>query len=212
MKKAKILKKLIQVLIIVAAVLPLLAYYHLTIDDGQWEEDEKGNPSTYTQNVKTPTADTGDKLTLDKEAIVKQGLKDLNYQDEDIDQMTDEEIIKNLRINKKLHKIPPVTSLDEVTEAEILWCSNDVYSKYLKKPEELEKLLKAEIITQYPDFGQEDAELNGIIKFERHKEDGTSQFLKYIDSTTFSNYVESNDVTALDYFTLDEEGNAVIAY
>ena len=92
MKKAKILKKLIQVLIIVAAVLPLLAYYHLTIDDGQWEEDEKGNPSTYTQNVKTPTADTGDKLTLDKEAIVKQGLKDLNYQDEDIDQMTDEEI------------------------------------------------------------------------------------------------------------------------
>ena len=212
MKKAKILKKLIQVLIIVAAVLPLLAYYHLTIDDGQWEEDEKGNPSTYTQNVKTPTADTGDNLTLDKEAIVKQGLKDLNYQDEDIDQMTDEEIIKNLRINKKLHKTPPVTSLDEVTEAEILWCSNDVYSKYLKKPEELEKLLKAEIITQYPDFGQEDAELNGIIKFERHKEDGTSQFLKYIDSTTFSNYVESNDDTALDYFTLDEEGNAVIAY
>ena len=126
--------------------------------------------------------------------------------------MTDEEIIDKLEINKKLKKDPKVTSLDDVTQAEILWCISDVYSKYLDNTEQLEKLLNAEIITQYPDMGQTDAELNGIIKFERHKNDGTSKFLTYIDLDTFSSYVNSNDEKALDYFTLDEQGNAVVAY
>lgn len=203
---------IVLVLILILMIILPSSYYFITINDGEWKNKEKGKPSTYTQNVKTPTVENGNSLTVDKESIVKQGLKDLDYTDEDIDQMTDEEIIKNLQINKKLNKNPKVTSLDEVTEAEILWCLNDVYSNYLKKPEELQKLLNAEIITQYPDFGQADAKLNGIIKFERYKEDGKSQFLKYTDSSTFSNYVESNDLTALDYFTLDEQGNALIAY
>lgn len=82
---------------------------------------------------------------------------------------------------------------------------------YLDSPEELEKLMNAEIITQYPKIGKSDAKLDGIIEFERHKTDGTSCKLKYLDLETFNNYIESNDTTAMNYFTLDEEGNALVA-
>ena len=132
--------------------------------------------------------------------------------------MTDEEIIDVLKINKKLKKKPKVTSLNELTEAEILWCMDDVYSDYLKKPEELEKLLNAEIITQYPKMGDgaTDAngkkKLDGIIQFERHQQNGSSKMLKFIKAETFNSYVSNGDDKALDYFTLDEEQNAVIAY
>lgn len=200
------------ILVLLLVVLLPSSYYFITIDDGQWKDSELGNPSTYTNNVKTSNVDNGGVLSVDKDSIIKEGLKNLKYTDEEIEQMTDEQIIKKLQINKKLKKNPKVTSLDEVTEAEILWCLNDVYSHYLKKPEELEKLLKAEIITQYPDFGQANTDMNGIIKFERYKEDGKSEFLTYIDSDTFSKYTEKNDVTALKYFTLDDQGNVLVAY
>lgn len=218
MKKAKEMFKFFTVPIIIiiivsvaVAVSVILApsFWFLTINDGQWEDAELGNPSNYTENV-SPVDQGG--LVVDKDAIIKAGLKGLKLTDDEIENMTDEEIIDKLEINKKLKKDPKVTSLDDVTQAEILWCISDVYSKYLDNPEQLEKLLNAEIITQYPDMGQTDAELNGIIKFERHKNDGTSKFLTYIDSDTFSSYVNSNDEKALDYFTLDEQGNAVVAY
>lgn len=204
-------KKLIVVLILMIMIIILLSssYYFITIDDGKWDENKSGNPSNYTGNV-NPVDEGG--LVVDKDAIIKAGLKDLRISDEEIENMTDEEIIEKLKINEKLRKNPKVTSLDDVTQAEILWCINDVYSEYLDNPEQLEKLLNAEIITQYPDMGQVDGKLNGIIKFERHKNDGTSVFLSYIDSNTFSSYVEKNDTKALEYFTLDSQGNAIVAY
>ena len=204
-------KKLIVVLILMIMIIILLSssYYFITIDDGKWDENKSGNPSNYTGNV-NPVDEGG--LVVDKDAIIKSGLKDLRISDEEIENMTDEEIIEKLKINEKLRKNPKVTSLDDVTQAEILWCINDVYSEYLDNPEQLEKLLNAEIITQYPDMGQVDGKLNGIIKFERHKNDGTSVFLSYIDSNTFSSYVEKNDTKALEYFTLDSQGNAIVAY
>lgn len=197
--------------IIMVVILLILAasIYLLVIDDGEIDDDTKGKPSNYTQNVK---ANGSSGLTVDKDAIVNSSLKDLNYSDDEIAKMSDEEIIKKLNINTKLKKNPSVTSLDEVTQAELLWCANDTYSEYLETPEQLEKLLNAEIITQYPDMGQADAKLNGIIKFERRKSDGSSAFLTYLDSSTFSSYVSSNDTKVLEYFTLDEQGNALIAY
>ena len=81
---------------------------------------------------------------------------------------------------------------------------------YLDTPEELEKLMNAEIITQYPKIGKGD--LDGIIQFERHKTDGTTEMLSYIDKDTFSSYVQGNDTKALDYFTLDDQGNVMVAY
>ena len=118
-------KKLIVVLILMIMIIILLSssYYFITIDDGKWDENKSGNPSNYTGNV-NPVDEGG--LVVDKDAIIKAGLKDLRISDEEIENMTDEEIIEKLKINEKLRKNPKVTSLDDVTQAEILWCINDV--------------------------------------------------------------------------------------
>lgn len=207
----KVLIIILIIIILLVIILPS-SYYFITIDDGIWKDDKKGKPSSYTDNVKiSATSDASGGLTVDKDAIVKEGLKDLNYTEEEINNLTEEEIIEILDINKKLEKDSEVTSLDDVTQAELLWCLNDVYSQYLDKPEELEKLLNAEIITQYPKMAGDDSKLDGIIQFERHKSDGTTSTLTYIDSETFSKYVQNGDSKVLDYFSLDEQGNALIA-
>ena len=84
-------------------------------------------------------------------------------------------------------------------------------TKYLDKPEELEKLMNAEIITQYPKIGNSNAKLDGIIKFERNKTDGSNVMLSYIDIETFNKYIEEENLDVLDYFTIDENQNLLIA-
>lgn len=91
---------------------------------------------------------------------------------------------------------------------EMIEAGNNV-KEYLKSPEELEKLMNAEIVTQYPKIGK--GNLDGIIQFERNKSDGKTSTLTYIDSATFSNYINNNDASAINYFTLDESGNVLIA-
>lgn len=81
--------------------------------------------------------------------------------------------------------------------------------EYLDSPEELEKMMDAEIVTQYPKIGN--GNLDGIIEFKRFKSDGTSLILKYVNSDIFNNYIDSNDTQALNYFTLDQSQNVVIA-
>lgn len=81
--------------------------------------------------------------------------------------------------------------------------------KYLNKPEELEKLMNAEIITQYPKIGS--GQLDGIIEFERHKSNGDSSMLSYKSFEEFNTYIENNNSEALKYFTLDNNGNVLIA-
>lgn len=82
---------------------------------------------------------------------------------------------------------------------------------YLDSPDELQKLMNAEVITQYPklpNLGND--KLNGVIQFERHKTDGTQVYLKYINLDTFNSYIENNDISVMDYYTLDETGNLLI--
>ncbi len=158
--------------------------YFKVINDGEeWQtndNDEKRGSTRYESNVLPTVYDdgSGGGLKVDKNALIKDALIDRKFSEDKISGMTDEEIIDVLKINKKLKKKPKVTSLNELTEAEILWCMDDVYSDYLKKPEELEKLLNAEIITQYPKMGDgaTDAngrkKLDGIIQFERHQQNG----------------------------------------
>lgn len=203
-------KTVILVIVIVLVILIILSsgFYFITIDDGEWEDAELGNPSSYTEHVNI-SGETG--LSVSKDELKTNALKGLKYTDEEIANMSDEEVISNLQINRKLKKKPKVKSLNEVTQAELLWCTNDVYSKYLDSPEELEKLLNAEIVTQYPDLGDVEGGLNGIIKFKRHKENGKSEFLTYIDAETFDKYINDNNSDVLNYFTLDDTGNAVIA-
>lgn len=218
-------KKLLIVIIIILVLIFISAMdYFKVINDGEeWQtndNDEKRGSTRYESNVSPTVYDdgSGGGLKVDKNALIKDALIDRKFSEDKISGMTDEEIIDVLKINKKLKKKPKVTSLNELTEAEILWCMDDVYSDYLKKPEELEKLLNAEIITQYPKMGDgaTDAngrkKLDGIIQFERHQQNGKSKTLKFIKAETFNSYVSNGDDKALDYFTLDEEQNAVIAY
>lgn len=203
---------IVLILIFLLAVLLPASYYFITIDDAMWDKEEKGRPSNYTQNVEVSTDNEVGGLTVDKSTIIKQALMDLGYTEDEIANFSDKEIIEILGLNKKIKGENDFSTLDDVTAADVLWCMSDAYSKYLKTPEELEKLLNAEIITQYPKMGQDDAELDGIIQFERHKTDGTTEMLSYIDKDTFSSYVQGNDTKALDYFTLDDQGNVMVAY
>lgn len=101
------------------------------------------------------------------------------------------------------------TSVKELWD-EMIKKGNNV-EQYLDKPEELEKLMNAEIITQYPKIGNEEVALDGVIEFERHKTDGTSTKLKYVNKKTFNNYIETKDVTnVMNSFTLDENGDILV--
>ena len=202
---------IVLILIFLLAVLLPASYYFITIDDAMWDKEEKGRPSNYTQNVEVSTDNEVGGLTVDKSTIIKQALMDLGYTEDEIANFSDKEIIEILGLNKKIKGENDFSTLDDVTAADVLWCMSDAYSKYLKTPEELEKLLNAEIITQYPKMGQDDAELDGIIQFERHKTDGTSDILTYTNYETFNNYVKNKNDDVLNYFTLDDEGNALIA-
>ena len=98
---------------------------------------------------------------------------------------------------------------------------------YLDGPEELLKLMNAEIVTNYPDlrpnpdeeinweeiYGNLDStDVQGIIKFKRAQSDGTISTMSYVDSNTFYNWIEiycsTGDETArqnaLTHFTIEK--------
>lgn len=98
---------------------------------------------------------------------------------------------------------------------------------YLDGPEELLKLMNAEIVTQYLDTRGEDEidkpiiwddtldinsnEVQGIIKLKRAQADGTIKTMTYVDPETFQTYVDNYNVSgseadrniALSHFTLE---------
>ena len=147
--------------------------WYIFLDEGWWQEDERGNPSTYTKNVKIDTSQ-GIILQDSKMELVKQGLRDIGYLEDKINSMTEAEMIKELNMEVKLKK--KVTSIEACTEAEILWCTSKEYSKYLKEPKDLDYLLKAEVVTQYPKIDQvPEDKLNGVVRFVRTDTDGDGE-------------------------------------
>lgn len=95
--------------------------------------------------------------------------------------------------------------------------------EYLEGPEELARLMRAEIITQYPDTRPnpdekidwdkmiEDPDLmQGIIKFKRAYSDGNKATMSYVSPQTFQGYIDEYNRTgsetaknnALSHFTL----------
>ncbi len=213
-----ILKKLILILLPVAMIMIIIsaATWYVFQDEGTWDTKEKGNPSTYT---KSGTISGTNGITVDKKDMIRKNLLNIGYTDEQIDSLTDIDIIRIFKINTKLNKI--VTSLDELTHAELLWCMNTVYSKYLTKVEDLEYLLNAELVTQYPKIDNlSEDKLNGIVTFERHQVDPDTQAetvttLRYISNDEFTSLFESYKQTGkkdiFSCFTLDDSGNAKIA-
>ena len=219
------LKKLLLIALPFIVILIILAAitWFIFMDEGTWEDDEKGNPSTYTENVKLSTTEG---ITIDKLELVKQGLLAIGYTEDRINSMTEAEMIDALEMSTKLGRI--INSIEDCTVAEILWCINNDYSKYLKTPEDLEYLLNAEIVTQYPKIdGIPSDKLNGLIQFARVTNlDDTNQdgyigledgptILTYIAQeefdTKFQNYIDTGDMEVFKYYTIDDQENAIIA-
>lgn len=95
--------------------------------------------------------------------------------------------------------------------------------EYLSTPAELARLMKAELLTQYPDTRsnpdeeidwnkiKEDPDaMQGIIKFKRADTDGNKNTMSYVDPETFQGYIDTYNKTgseeakqnALTHFTL----------
>ena len=220
-----ILKKVVIIAMPFLVILIILAAitWFIFMDEGTWKDDERGNPSTYTNNVQLSTTEG---ITIDKLELVKKGLLAIGYTEERVNSMTEAEMIEALNMSVKLGRT--ITSINDCTVAEILWCINTDYSKYLKKPEDLEYLLNAELVTQYPKIdGIPAYKLNGIIQFARVTNlddingDGVidlndgPKMLTYISSdefdVKFQNYIDTGNTEVFNYFTLDSQENAVIA-
>lgn len=102
---------------------------------------------------------------------------------------------------------------------------------YLDTPEELARLMKAELVTQYPDTRPEpDEEINwdevkenadmlqGIIKFKRADTDGNRTTMKYATPEIFQGYIDEYNKTgseeakreALTHFTLKKSSTGTV--
>ena len=97
---------------------------------------------------------------------------------------------------------------------------------YLDGPEELQKLMNAELVTQYLDTRENpDEEINwdlinninsneiqGIVKLKRAQNNGTTSTMTYVDPATFQNYIDAYNASgseadrneALSHFTLEK--------
>lgn len=100
--------------------------------------------------------------------------------------------------------------------------------EYLDGPEDLLKLMNAEVLTNYPDTRPNPDEpidwdsinkdvnskkIQGIIKFKRSKSDGTTSTMTYVDPNTFHGWIEQYNETGdqsirnqvLNHFTLEKD-------
>lgn len=108
--------------------------------------------------------------------------------------------------------------------------------EYLDNPQQLLKLMNAEIVTNYPDTRPEGeieepldeefwdnlnknvdgTETQGIIKFKRAKDDGTTETMTYVSPETFQMYINTYNATgseadkqkALKHFTIEKQYSA----
>lgn len=183
-------------------------------------------------------------------------LKKGSYQEEDnsnapyvADTVMEEAISATMEEDTEIKDIKTVPSadggykldidLDEITKNIIETLDDNQgglenYFSYKNMEEYLKKMIKAELVTQYPDLRSADKigtptsdenEFQGVIKFVRHKNDGTTQVLQYIplgDSTSATgdtlngkinqanqSGTAANDI--LNYFSIDRDGNLIVA-
>ncbi|MCI8470619.1 MAG: hypothetical protein HFJ35_03915 [Clostridia bacterium] len=133
-------------------------------------------------------------------------------------------------------------SINEDGEFEIETTAQDLWDKmleehsrvdeYLDSPEELARMMKAEMVTQYPDTRpnpddpidwdemiENPDKIQGIIKFKRADTDGNKSNLTYVNPETFQSYVDAynnnGDETAkknaLSHFTLKQSDSSASA-
>lgn len=177
-------KIIISVLILLVFIVVLAgSIYYITLDDGTYIEGNMSSTpyaaSTYIKSIK-----------FNENGII--------FLYKHTDESTGEEIEEE----KKSKEMAQIIWDEMIKEGSTV-------KNYLDSVDELEKLMNAEIITQYPKLSK-NVDLNGTVEFERHKTDGTSSMLEYTDIETFNKYIADKDTKIVDYFSLDENGNLLI--
>ncbi len=216
--KKRMLKITIAITCIIVIIIVSASHYHITIDDGVYDDDKVANvPANVRSHIDESALDgyTDDSVDL-KTKKSKSGGYAL---DVDLDELVDN-IIKDL----------------DKYEGRL-----NVYLSKGKRHEYLKKMIKAEYITQYPDLRKKDKigtkvsgdEFQGVIQFNRHKSDGTEQILEYmplgqedaVNGDTLYGLINqangkggvSDDVIQsardkiLNYFSVDVHGNLIVA-
>ncbi len=187
-----IMAKLIPIILICfIVVLSISAFtYFITIDDGTYKEDDWSNTGFAVSEIALS------ETTI--ENIVK----------------TDGGYGINIDLDAKVDEI--IQTLKDKHGVLYKYISDKNVKEYLKT------FIRAEIITQYPDLrnankiGTETKsnEIQGCIQVHRASSsatDGQTQLLTYIDYDTFSSYISSGDSTATNHFSLDANGNLIVA-
>ena len=205
--------------IIIVLVIVVMCFFLL----GAGEKEVERNKGTYKEGDNTNTPYVASKTV--EEAISKT-----------IDENTDITDLKTVASADGGYKLD--INLDEITTQIIdtLYENNaglEVYLSYGNMTEYMKKMIKAELITQYPDLRSaekigtpvtDESEFQGVIKFVRHNNDGTTKVLQYIplgnvegtDSSTLygminqANQNGSNSENILNYFSIDRDGNLII--
>lgn len=187
-----IIIKLIPIILICFLVLLCISAftYYITVDDGTYTEDDWSNTGYAVSEIALS------KATLENVVESENGWK-IGM---DLDSAVDEII----------------STLQE---------KNGVLDKYISDKnvrEYLKAFIKAELITEYPDFRSADKigtavndnEIQGCIQVHRASSNvtnGETTLLTYIDYNTFNSYISSGNETVTNHFSLDTEGNLVVA-
>lgn len=184
--------KLIPIILVCLVVLIGISgfTYLITINDGTYDEGDWSNTGYVVLE-----------MALSKATIENiQQCEDGWNIDIDLDQTVDD-IIQKL---KDKHGV-----LDK-------YISNKNVKEYLKT------FIRAELITQYPDLRNADKigtpvksnEIQGCIQIQRalpEATNGETQIMTYIDYETFNSYITSGNSMATNYFSLDQNGNLIVA-
>lgn len=178
-------KKYMIIALVVAIIMVLLAgfVYVISEDDATYDEGDKSNTPYMASSTYVQNA----KFT--ENGIIFEYIE--------TDQNGNQN--KQQKTSKEIAKIIWDTLLEQKSNV----------NHYIDSAEELEKLMRAELVTQFPKLDK-NVDLNGTVEFERHKTDGTSITLKYKDIATFNKYIEEKNLDIVNYFTLDGDGNVLI--
>lgn len=181
--KKRIIQAIILIIFTLILILIAASLWFITLDDGTYKEGDMGNvpyaASTYIKSIK----------------FTEDGIKFIYTH-------TDEKTGELLSETKTSSEMALIV-WDE------MYKSGTTVGNYLDSVEELEELMNAEVITQYPKLDK-NVELNGTIEFERRKTDGTTVKLQFINLENFNKYIENKDISIVNYYTMDENENILI--
>ncbi len=211
----KMFKKILLLIVIPVVIIFILfssSLYVIEIEDGTYEEgDDSNTPYVVDQSVSSAlegiaATDESDTESMHDVAVVSSA--DGGYRlDIDLGELT-ETILTTLRDNGS---------------------NIDTYlTNSSTRNTTIRKMIEAELATQYPDLRSssyigtetsDENEFQGVIKFIRHKSDGSEKVLEYMplggedstDTGTLLGLINSGNDSCLNYFSIDTQGNLIVA-